>query len=103
MATARSTKAAASAAVMSEVAARRTSAASVVIAPEASAAATTATSSATGRLCRSWAVELEFGCHRLAAVLRKFERQALPFCERLNARFGECGYVDENVGAAAIR
>jgi hypothetical protein len=81
-----------------------TAAAEATFAASAKSAVATAATKATARL-RCWcrAFELELCGHRLAAVLGHVKRYALTFTQRLGSRRCECRYMDEHVGAAAIR
>jgi len=101
---ARPTEAAASAALAptavasTETAAPRPEAAAVIVAPSK----TTAASTARWRWrCRT--VKLQIGGHRLAAVLREVERNALSFTEALHARFDQRRNMHKDIGPTAIR
>jgi hypothetical protein len=81
------------------------SAAEAALAAWLEAAATTAFKpAATARLRRGRRpVELKLGCHRLSAVLREIERNALAFTEGLDPRLRQRRNMDKDIGPAAIR
>lgn len=109
-------KSAATAAFMAKVAARTATAlaitkstaatiaeATTLTIAEAATTATFAEASAARRRCGCRSVELKLCGHRLAAVLRKLERETLTFGQRLNARFRQCGDVYEDICPATVR
>jgi hypothetical protein len=101
-------EAAAAAAIVAEVAARAVTAAAVAkstaaFAEPAAATAFTEAAAAAWRGCWCRTFELEFCSHRLAAVLRKVERETLAFRQRLRSKFRQRGDMHEHICAAAVR